>query len=144
MPFTIHQVAHALGVPKTTIDKKISRGHFETKFAPEPTPGMPREWDMKDVVRLAAAIELGKVVGDGLGSIFCDLAAYERAPGLFLVATSFTSNMAPSGSWCAETINPQKLSEFLKSRGTSFVIDLDALVGRVKAALDAEAPSEAR
>ena len=56
--FSIHETCVAIGATPTSLHQWIQRGHFHPLR--EPQSGLRREYTLRDIVHLAAIVELGK------------------------------------------------------------------------------------
>lgn len=154
MQFSIEQVASALGVSRSVIDKRISRGDFSTVH--QPAPGKSRLWEVIDVLRFAVghAVSLTRE-GAAFAEVFTRHALDNYDPKvagrLLLIFADpplpLTAELekgvddgviSGSGWWTCATVDAEDLASWFASKKPStgvIVIDLDAVLVPVKSKL---------
>ena len=153
MSYSIKQVSRALGISRARIDQWISRRIFD--HPNKPALGLAREWEFKDVARVALTAELAQAkLGVSLAANFTRVAADNDFPKCFFVV--FQDKSFPTGIsaqeqadidegkleidsywWTCRIVQRENLTQFLARPeiSSAIVVDLENLIKRVEQSL---------
>lgn len=147
--YTFGQVLTALRLPRPRVDQWIARGQFKVK---ETSPGVARQWDFGDVMRLAVFAKIvaarDEITATKIGGLTHLLHGFKDDQAVLvlwsgLIPTTISDGKGgvlksdQPGIWSPEIIRHRELANFLLRDDVrmAFFIKLDEVESQVKAKL---------